>query len=228
MTEEVNRPPSEMVHLVTEAFLIFPSDDVFIPLRSFSEANTCWADCVSAAMQGLHSVVSAAGLPFALLQSAAVQRRFDRFHSAERIRSLKVDVSTPKEVKVSDDERERFAYERADKIMTNFLESKEGSDYFGNILVYDMNHRLQSQNVRIAAEELLIQTLISSWSVFESFSRSFIISWVNDDPRRAQPILASPDLKEIFGKQVVDMQTIGEHSFDLSRSMGAILFKNRR
>ncbi len=187
-----------------------------------------WAGCVASAAEGLQSVLSAATLPFELIQSAALERRFDRFLMAEGIRGPKSTIPLPGEVAIDDDERERLAYERADRRMNDFMSSKEGSDYFRDTLVHEMNHRLRSQGVRTAAEELMVQTLISSWSVFESFSRSFIISAINENPRMAEPVLRAPDLRDVFGKQVVDLQTIGDHGFDLSSSMGSILFKNRR
>lgn len=51
---------------------------------------------------------------------------------------------------------------------------------------------------------------------------------VNDDPKRASPILKSYELKDFFGKQVVDIKVIDEHGFDLSNSMGDLIFRGRR
>ncbi|MFK5979532.1 MAG: hypothetical protein QM488_11660 [Rhizobiaceae bacterium] len=122
----------------------------------------------------------------------------------------------------------RSAIDAANEKMSEFLASEEGRDFMRDQMLYELDRRLDSHDVAIAAQELLIQTIISTWSVFESFARSFIITWLNEDPSRASLILTSQDLKNFLGKQVIDFQTIGDHSFDLSSSMGTIIFSGRR
>ncbi|MFN7004075.1 MAG: hypothetical protein ACK4NW_11690, partial [Roseinatronobacter sp.] len=65
-------------------------------------------------------------------------------------------------------------------------------------------------------------------SVFESFSKSFVIDWINNNPSSAVSVASSSDLRNFFGKQIIDIGIIGDHGFDLSRSMGHVLFNERR
>ncbi|AZV77952.1 hypothetical protein EBB79_08605 [Parasedimentitalea marina] len=225
MTNKQKAPsPRDLAIEAAQVFMIFPSETFLAPLEPYSDGEYPCAKSVASAAEGLHSVISAAGLPFQLIQESTMQRRFDRFHAAERILAL---IPEKPGSGLSEDS-ERRALKSADQKMTEFLNNDEGSDIIRDQIIFEMDRRLKSSTVRIAAQELLVQTLISTWSIFESFARSFIIAWLNDDPSRASSIIASQDLKDFFGKKVVDLQTIGDHGFDLSKSMGTVLFKDRR
>lgn len=217
-------PPPDVVLRVTQSFLIYRPEELLQPLSGFVAGDHAWTPLVRDVADGLHSVVSAATLPFQLIYDSVQQRHFDRLLSAERIRSLK-DVSPGNDPSPELNQR---SYERAMERMRTFIGSNEGSDYTRDGIVHELDRSLRSSVIAAAAAELLVQTLVSTWAVFEAFARAFIISWINVDPRRAKPILASPDLKDYFGKQVVDIEIIGDHGFDLTTSMGSILFRGRR
>lgn len=222
--ERQSPPPTEIVVRVRQSFIIFQAEPFLEPLELYFEQNSGWEGCVRVAVEGLRSVINAAGLPFQLVQDSVSQRRFDRFHMSERILGLKAEDPGTGLSK----ESERSALTSARKMMGDFLSSSEGRDFMRDEIIYELNSRLNSQDVQVSAQELLNQTLISTWSIFESFARSFIISWIDANPGYAAPVLASPDLKDYLGKQVVDIKTIDEHGFDLSKSMGSILFRGRR
>lgn len=216
--------PRDLAIKVSQVFMIFPSETFLEPLKPYSDGDCPCARCIATAAEGLHSAVSAAGLPFQLVQDSVTQRRFDSFHASERILALIPE----KPNSGLSEEAQLLAYKSASQKMKDFLETDEGTDSMRDQILSDLDHRMGSANVRVAAQELLIQTLISTWSIFESFARSIIIAWLNEDPRRASSVLDSPDLKDFFGRKVVDFETIGDHNFDLSRSMGTVLFKDRR
>lgn len=216
-------PPPDVVARVTRAFLIYEPGELLEPLNKFLTADHAWTPLVRDATEGLGSVLSAASLPFQLIYDAVQQRRFDRTLSAERIRALK-GVGPGEE---PSQEQEKRSYDRAHKKMRAFLGSRQGTDYIRDAIVYELDRSLRSPGVNAAAAELMIQTLVSTWAVFESFARSFIVAWINADPRRAKPVLASSDLRNYFGKQVVDIEVIGDHGFDLTGSMGSILFRGK-
>lgn len=219
-----SQTPRELAKKVSKAFMILPSEKFLEPLKPYLDETCPCSECIASASEGLHSVISAAGLPFRLSQDSVMQRRFDSFHASERILAL-----IPEEPGSGlSNESQAFAYESAKQKLNEFLETAEGSDTMRDELLYDLDRRLNSADVRVAAQELLVQTLISSWSIFESFARCFIITWLNENPAHTSSVLSSPELKDFFGRKVVDIQTIGDYNFDLSRSMGTVLFKDRR
>ena len=215
---------SEVVDRVKTAFLILDIQTVTEPLEMLDTGPGNCGELVCDAVAGLKSVVSAATMPFQLAINSVHQRRFDRFLSAEQIRSL-AHASPSGELS---EDLERKAAERARSKMAEFLASGAGRDFVRDAVVEELDRSLASQVVSDAAKELMIQALVSTWAVFEHFVSEFIVDRVNANPHLAKPVLAAPELKAFFGKQAVDFQVIDQHGYDLTRSMGSIIFRNQR
>lgn len=214
----------ERVNRVTSAFLILGIETVTGPLEPLANEYGGPGEYVRTATEGLRSVVSAATLPFQLAVSAVQQRRFDRFLSAERIRSLKslMPGDEPSE------EVEKRSAKIANSRMNEFMASAAGADFIRDAVVEELMRSLESPIINGAAQELLTQALVSTWSIFEHFTSGFIIDWVNAYPHLAKCVLSVPELKTYFGKQAVDLDAIDEHGYDLTRSMGNIIFRGKR
>ena len=217
-------PPPEVVTRVLDAFLIIDPEELLVQLGTLEPQSPLPASFVKDALDGLRSVTSAGSLPFQLVSHSVHQRRFDQIHTAERIRSLK-DVERGQE---PSGDLNHLSFQTANDRMSEFVRSDKGVKHFRDGILFDLDQRLSSPAVADAASELLVQTLISAWAVFESLVRAFVIAWINADPNRARSVLASAELKPYFGKQVVDIAVIGDHAFDLTTSMGDILFRDRR
>lgn len=216
------------VQEIRSSFLILPTDEFLRPLVVDHVSEATWTECLSNARAGLESVISAAGLPFELMNSSVVSHRFDRFFTAERIRALGEEYPNGNRDEFTKDERNRFAKEIADRKMAEFMASDAGRNEIVEHVLAVMDGQLDRPTVVFGAEELLIQALIGSWSVFEAFSRSMIVTLLNEFPRLVGNVVNSSDLKELLGKQPIDLQMIGEFGYDLSKSMGTVLFRSRR
>jgi hypothetical protein len=214
----------EEIKRVTRAFLIWTAGELVEPLDTLAAQPHVNAACIRDAADGMKSVVSAATLPFQLTVAAVQQRRFDRHLSAERIRSLK-DVPHGEE---PSEEQEKHAFRIASSKMGKFVGSVEGTNIFRDEVVTELDRSLKGEVISSAAGELLIQTLVSTWTIFEHFTSRFIVECVNSDPKRARVLLSVPELKTYFGKQIIDVETVDEHGFDLTRSMGTVIFNGRR
>ena len=209
---------------VQKAFLVFSPEGFFDELKSYTIGDGPYVSAIVDAIEGFRRTIAAASLPFQLIQDAVIQQKFDRLHSAERIRALK-QVNAGSGLTL---ELQESAYRTANEKMSEFLTSSAGNIFMRDRIVDEMDQRLKSKDVENAASELCVQTLISTWSIFESFSRTFLVSWMNEHPDSASRVLSSPELKEFFGKNPIDIKSIERHSFDLSKSMGTIIFLNRR
>jgi len=108
------------------------------------------------------------------------------------------------------------------------MESKAGSSEIQKNILNDLSDHMDYSPVNTGAYELLVQCLISTWGVFETFAASFIISWLNANPRAAKSVVASSELKEYFGRPVLEIDVIDAHGFDLTRSMGSALFRGKK
>ncbi|MCD1627056.1 hypothetical protein K7H22_13725 [Seohaeicola saemankumensis] len=222
--DEGSHIPRDIVVKIRRSFFMYPDMEFVEPLIAYAEGDSPYAKCVASAIENFHSTISAVSLPFTLMHTAIIKRRFDSIHASERILALIPE----KQGAPYTTEMSKKALEKATQKANEFFGTEEGKNYVRDHIVYEMHDSLKSPNVENGSQELLVQTLISTWSIFESFSRSFIISWLDEHPNDVSLLMASSDFKDYFGKQIIDIQTIGDHSFDLSRSMGTILFKNRR
>ena len=196
------RPKPEIVDRVLDAFFVFSGDPLLDQLQRHQNQTLPWDRCTTAAFEGLQSIIHAAGLPFELTQHSVLQRQFDSLHTAERIEGLK-EASPGAGLSPS---QAASARSRAENRMSEFLYSSEGSDWLRDSVVFQLNSHLDTPKLRMASQELLVQAVIGSWTVFESFARAFIITWVNLDPTRASIIVNAKDLRDVFGKQVVSIE----------------------
>lgn len=218
------KPSKEDFSNVISAFLIVDGREFFADLETLAGSNSEWGRSVDAAIGGLQSVVGASTTAYKLTKHSAVQRRFDRLIAAENIRIMPLGEASEEEQKLAGEK----AFMVAEHRMTEFLGSSEGTEYLRDAIVRDLNWQLESSDIKSAAQETLVQAVIATWAVFESFSRSFIVAWLNSDPSRAGALLRAPELKDYFGKQLVDFETMQDHGFDLSTKMGTVLFSQRR
>lgn len=217
-------PSPEVVQRVLEAFLILTIDEVIEPLKSISGEESASSRLVEDAINGMKSVAHAASLPFAMTSERVHHLYFDRLFSAERIRALKeasgLGGLSP--------ELERKALGIARNRMAEFSSSAEGSNYFRDAIVYELDSALRSREIADAAFQLLAQALVSTWTVFEVFMSSFIKAMINADPALATKVLNAPQTRAHFGKPAIGIEAIDAHGFDLTSSMGSILFEDRR
>lgn len=220
-----NAIPNDMILRVRDRFLIFTPTDIGQHLAAIPSDHSQYVSVVGDAASGLRRVISAGSLPFQLSFSAVQHRRFDRVLNSERIRRLPLPSEEREDLT---DEEEKAAYATASRKMREFVDSADGSTVLMQAVVRDLDHHLRSAVVSLAAYDLLAQTLVSTWSVFEVFCTDFIIAFVNHNPTRSKDIIERAELKAYFGKPSLDIALIGEHGFDLSMSMGTLLFQNKR
>jgi hypothetical protein len=126
------------------------------------------------------------------------------------------------------EEYETLALNESLKLMNEFLKTEEGSNYVRDSVVWELGRALEKPDVCEASAELLVQALISTWAIFEVFTSSFLITILNNNPGQAAQVCAGVEYKRHFGKPLVDLDAISLHGFDLSKSMGTILFGQRR
>ena len=208
---------------VLDSFFIPPNFD-FDSVLHYIKEDFRYSRILVHAVSGLKSVVSTASLPFQLVNTSTLQRKFDRFHSAESILALK-HVSRGSGLT---DELKKMAYETADLRMSEFMQSSEGEGFFRDEIVSELGRTLRSKDIAAAAQELLAQSIVSTWSVFENFSRSIIVEHLNANPRLAEAVVSSAAMKDFFGRKPISIETIARFGYDLSSAMGDALFEDRR
>ena len=222
--QDTYRELKQLAQRVTKVFMVATPEELLEPLRQIAATENEWKTLVLSALSGLESVMHAASLPYQLTCDAVLARRFQAFHSAERIRGLK-EVSTGEGLSP---DQEAHAYDRAQHKMKTFIKSDTGSDEIRNTILNDLSHHMDFEPVSVGASELIVQSLVSTWGVFETFAGSFIIQWLNGHPASAKSLVTCKDLKNYFSKPVIEIDAIDQHGFDLTHAMGSVLFDGKK
>ncbi|MFY1708380.1 hypothetical protein [Tritonibacter scottomollicae] len=209
---------------VLAAFLFMDKEDFLVPLSSFTQSDSPWRLSTASAIEGLGSVLSAATLPLALTHDAVSSSLLQRFDSAAQIRNLKNFSAGEKPTA----ESQIAAYRSAKKQAQDFSSSEKGRAKIRDDIIDILASHLYTDALQIAAEQLLAQTVIGTWTVFETFVRSIATDWVNAVPASASSILNAKELKDDIGKQPISFDTLSSHGFDLSKKMGNALFDGKR
>ncbi|APG47418.1 hypothetical protein [Phaeobacter porticola] len=206
--------------MVLSAFLISDADVFTGPEWETGFGERPWSKLSVRAAEGMRGVISAATIPFQLEHDSVTQRHFNRFLMAERIRRLK-DVEPGAGLKPED---EALASEIAQQCMDDFQSSEVGRNTIRNDIVNGLHRHMQSKNISFATRELLYQAQVSSWSIFENFCKSFIVTWLNEHPYVSKDVLSIKRFQKMIGGQSLNIDNISGFGFDLTKSMGDVIF----
>jgi hypothetical protein len=214
-------PPKDVTAVVLSRFLIVtPQSESFDGFNGWAPGTTPIALIANAFRSNLESAIQVASVPFQLVNAAVHRRHFDRIYSSERIRQLKYEIP--------DTERDAQALSIA---RTRFLEERQTEEYSGlvrNEIVHRLYESLKDADFNVAADELLRQTTVMIWGAFEVIATDAAIQCLNQLPALALDVMASEIFKKLGLSKGISVETLQEFSFDVSRSMGTILFGERR
>ncbi len=165
-----------------------------------------------------------------MAQSSANALHFQRIHSAERIRSLKLP-SVFKEAKNDEHdehvERDQRALENARNKFEAFINCDEGLNAIVSNLSRNLLEAIEKPSIAKAADELLHQAVVGLWSAFEVLVRDELITLLNFKPDVAAQLLSNPSSKKYFELPKFSIEELSEAKFDLSSSMGTLIFGAR-
>ena len=82
---------------------------------------------------------------------------------------------------------------------------------------------VHSQGLAGALDELLLQSLVLTWSAFEVLARDFFIGYVNNTPSAIEVLLGDSNCKKRFDAAKMPVEVLSEHGYDLSKKMGTVL-----
>ncbi|MFZ1949886.1 MAG: hypothetical protein WCF66_05000 [Pseudolabrys sp.] len=172
---------------------------------------------VDAFVSNIESAMHSASVPHSLTHAHTVQRIFDRFHMAERIRALK-KVSADGELTV---ELEREAYVTASAKMREFEKSVEGIAEIRNAVVSSLAELSEVEHL-LGAQELLSNTIVMICGAFEAFVSDALTVFLNLTPKLASALLSDDKTKKRFSGRF-SIEAVESCGFDVSGSMGNLL-----
>jgi hypothetical protein len=165
----------------------------------------------------LNGAISTLSMPFLVVSSGVLDRRYQQIHAAESIRALK-EEGVDRDALAREKANERFKLEQQ-------------SEDFGKIIapqILDVLERhLQNPNMVSASNELLKQGLVLTWSSFELFVADVFTRLLNQYPTWATDLLRHEDTKKWYGFRD-PLKVLEEHDFTFADKMGSLLLSQRR
>lgn len=204
---------------VLARYLIGEPTGFFEPFDAWS-GDPAIVAVVQAFRSNLESAINVGSVPFQLTDVAVRQRRFDHIFSAERIRQLKDQIS--------DDERNARALEIARERFAEELEKTEIQEVVQDEILRSLAFALGERKFNPASDELLRQVTVMVWGAFEVLVTDTSIAVLNRAPGLAADVLEEPTFKRMGLPRGIPIDTLKAFSFNVSESMGAVLFGEGR
>ncbi len=171
----------------------------------------------------LATMLSAVAMPFALASSSVHESHFQRFFMAERIRARAIEDASQSDEQI-EEAREREAYKKARPRMDEFATSGEGKDTIVRGICSFLLASLETEELKLAARELVQQGVILMWSAFEILFRDTFELHLNLNPRKAALLAENVYTRKRFQVEKISLDTLVEHEFDFSERMGTVVF----
>jgi hypothetical protein len=209
---------------VLKHFVVLDIEEFFGKNAIIIDENNEDNDVFNDALNELKRVIKTASMPLTLVSQSISQQRLQALHAAESIRQLKFvksgeDLTIELRAEAKRAALDRFASETKDLA---------GSKAIAARVVDRLSELMQSEETKDSSSELLLQTLISTWSVSEHFASRFLVQTLNKHPQLSLKILSEDHIKIHFGKLSFDIDALAEYDFNIHRKMGNLIFSNRR
>lgn len=207
----------------TQRFLVVDATALTSSISSLKGSLSAKLGVLAAAFeQNISAVGATVGMPVALASAASEGSHWQRIHSAERIRALTLDAEPGENKDALEARRASRAREVASQRMQEFAASPDGRDTIAADTCRFLLEALKSADLGEAANELLRQGVVLTWSALEILSRDLFETILNANPKRALTILQEPTAKHRLQSKFT-LEELATAGFDLSASLGSLL-----
>lgn len=170
---------------------------------------------------GIEATISTAVLPYNLIAAHIYSRHRSRFGMAEAIRALKISEA-PAGISLEDHRKQQAAV-LTERKFQEFLEVKHNMKELVLEMLHSSKQMIGPVVTPEAAENLLKQCLIVTWTNFEALFRDILEVYLNENANLAESLLKKRAMAKKFGLEKFSLDDLAVHNFDLSKSMGSIL-----
>jgi len=118
------------------------------------------------------------------------------------------------------------ACRRAGSELDDFMKSTDGIAAI-NQATCDLLLRVLKQGLESVPQELLYQGLVLLWSAFEVLYRDVFETLLNQCPGKVCDLNNHPDTRKRFEVERFPLDTLVQHRFDLSASLGTVLVRRQ-
>lgn len=201
-------------------FLFGEPPDIFAEFEELEAIDSPLRPAILVFKENLQSAFRVGCIPFQLVQSGVLAKRFSQIHAAERIRSL-----IPREPNEGlGPEQEKTALSIARERMEEELRDPDiiHSHAKETLSVLDRHLLTTDYSLSESADELLRQILVMAWGALETLVNDTIRILLNERPSLSGCFAESKVYRDILFAKTNIVAALEEHAFDISRVMGDI------
>jgi hypothetical protein len=209
----------------TKWFLAPPALDSLVPEISSTRDALALSevrDLAAAFFENISAVLQTVGIPVTLASSAAHGSHWQRIHSAERIRSLKLSAFETEDDLALRGRRDTLAHEVASRRMSEFVESNEGRDSIAADACRFLISSLESSELKAAATELLLQGEVLAWCSLEGLARDLLEFILNREPKRIAALMADSTARQRIPARIT-LEEMANFNFNLTSCLGTLV-----
>lgn len=170
----------------------------------------------------ISAVASTVSIPVVLAWTAAEQSSWQRIMSAERIRTVVMGAEPGESKAELEARRNKEALEKAQAAMKEFVDSSQGGQELVAHTSKFLLSILESNSLSVAAQELILQGCVLTWSVLEVLSRELFEAVLNSNPNRALAVVQEPVAKRRLQSKFT-LDDLASFQFDVSSSVGSLI-----
>lgn len=171
--------------------------------------------------QNISAVVATVGIPLTLAADAAHQSHWQRIYSSERIRSLMLQIESGEDQDTLEKRRNKHAIGVSKERMREFANSPEGAQTIAVDICRFLLDALAPSDLDNAADELLRQGIVLTWSALEVLCRDLFEVVLNSNPKLALSVIQEPTAKQRLQSKFT-LEDLAAVNFDLSHSLGSL------
>lgn len=192
-------------------------------LKSIScVADTAAQEIARSFLHNIQRASTVASVPFQLAHSAVYRNRLSLLQVSERIRAragLPPGGELPNEQILLADTRAEEKLLAESRVL-----QPDGLPYHAHKTLVDLYNLLSNKEFSDAAKDLLHQSIISVWGTLEVCANQVVIELLNRNPQTASRVLREMPAKRHVPANPLSVNVIEAFNFDVSRSMGDIIF----
>ena len=210
-----------------------------LPKGSFSSLHDLalelpdrYREIAQAFVGNLDRAATVASIPFSFTFEVVYRVHFEGALKAAaiRIRAAEITSNTawpPKEPLSSDQ------WAAAAEVATTEIQRRIATDPnrpfdpIAKQTLLELEGKLKDPNFAMANLDLFYQTLASTWGALELLANEVAIALLNEFPSKAANIIREAPSKKHFGTNILNMDLLSKHDFNLSSKMGDILLMER-
>lgn len=171
----------------------------------------------------IRSVIFTAGLPYMFALESSHRRRYQLLQCAAELEAVLAGAGAEASTADAQGNQPGDAEADAAKRLKALSDTTTGRASLNHEACLVLLHLADSDNVREAASQLVLQAATLTWGALEVAARDVVRAYLNLRPDAYTRLMSDPEVKKRFELTKISMQDVANFGFDLSSKLGELL-----